>query len=224
MDALPKKQNPIREKEINILTEICDNYEPFKKLPANIKKIIIVKIEKSILNASIDEAVKKNLSTYWENTDFLEIYNTNSYRVKTNLDIDSYVNKNKKENIKCYLIKQIYNYAKLLFLKHLQKTTLSMLDDTNIEEITKYVYFIDPEALGNMDSLKLNPMINKEYIDELELRNEQKLNVKYSEMYKCGNCGKRKTKQRQVQTRSADEGSTLFITCIECNHEWRIYG
>jgi hypothetical protein len=46
-----KKTNPIRERELEILLQICDNYELFKKLPINIKKTIVTKIEKGILNA-----------------------------------------------------------------------------------------------------------------------------------------------------------------------------
>ena len=216
-----KKTNPIRERELEILLQICDNYELFKKLPINIKKTIVTKIEKGILNASIDDAVRKNLSTYWEYQPFLEIYNTNGYRIKINLDVESYINKDKKELVKCYLIKKIYNYAKIMFLRHIKPNTT--LSDDSLESIIKYVDYIDPELLGGMDSLKLNPTINQKYIEELELRNEQKLNVKFSEMYKCGNCGKKRAKIREAQTRSADEGSTLFITCIECGHEWRIY-
>jgi transcription elongation factor S-II len=38
---------------------------------------------------------------------------------------------------------------------------------------------------------------------------------------KCGKCKKRKCKYYQMQTRSADEPMTTFVTCMECNHRWR---
>ena len=40
-------------------------------------------------------------------------------------------------------------------------------------------------------------------------------------LYKCGKCGARKTTIHELQTRSADEPMTLFITCFNCKHKWR---
>jgi DNA-directed RNA polymerase subunit RPC12/RpoP len=40
-------------------------------------------------------------------------------------------------------------------------------------------------------------------------------------LYKCGKCGERKTTVHELQTRSADESMTLFITCFNCKHRWR---
>lgn len=40
-------------------------------------------------------------------------------------------------------------------------------------------------------------------------------------LYKCGKCGERKTTIHELQTRSADEPMTLFITCHNCKHKWR---
>lgn len=41
-----------------------------------------------------------------------------------------------------------------------------------------------------------------------------------TDMFKCGKCGQRKCSYRQLQTRSADEPMTTFVTC-ECGHKWR---
>ena len=40
----------------------------------------------------------------------------------------------------------------------------------------------------------------------------------------CPKCKHRKAKQWQVQTRSADEASTVFYRCLKCQHTWRDYG
>lgn len=42
-----------------------------------------------------------------------------------------------------------------------------------------------------------------------------------TEEFKCGRCGKRKCKYYQLQTRSADEPMTTFVTCINCGNRWK---
>ena len=39
--------------------------------------------------------------------------------------------------------------------------------------------------------------------------------------FKCRKCGERKTNYYQVQTRSADEPMTTFVTCLNCGNHWR---
>ena len=43
----------------------------------------------------------------------------------------------------------------------------------------------------------------------------------YATHYACPKCNARKTWYYQVQTRSADEGMTVFITCAVCDHHWK---
>ena len=40
--------------------------------------------------------------------------------------------------------------------------------------------------------------------------------------FKCGKCKKRECIYQELQTRSADEPMTLFITCLNCGHKWKI--
>jgi len=42
-------------------------------------------------------------------------------------------------------------------------------------------------------------------------------------MFRCGKCGQRKCAYYQLQTRSADEPMTTFITCIPCGNRWKQY-
>jgi transcription elongation factor S-II len=39
--------------------------------------------------------------------------------------------------------------------------------------------------------------------------------------FRCGRCKKFKTTHYQMQTRSADEPMTTFVTCLNCNHRWK---
>ncbi|KAF8261620.1 transcription factor S-II, central domain-containing protein, partial [Lactarius quietus] len=40
-----------------------------------------------------------------------------------------------------------------------------------------------------------------------------------TDAFQCGRCKQRKTRYRQVQTRSADEPMT--VSCTNCNHRWK---
>ena len=46
-------------------------------------------------------------------------------------------------------------------------------------------------------------------------------NQSETDMFKCGKCQKRKTSYYQMQTRSADEPMTTFVTCLNCDHRWK---
>lgn len=60
-------------------------------------------------------------------------------------------------------------------------------------------------------------------LKERELQME-KLRVKdedYTGMFKCGKCKSVKTTYYQMQTRSADEPMTTYVTCMECSNRWK---
>jgi len=43
-----------------------------------------------------------------------------------------------------------------------------------------------------------------------------------TDMFKCGKCKQRKCSYYEMQVRSADESSTIFVTCLNCKNKWRI--
>ena len=88
---------------------------------------------------------------------------------------------------------------------------------------------IKPEELATMDEVK---MLNKAKRKELDKTIEDKVNESRSDwdkkhskvlsgVYKC-KCGSDKTTQFEMQTRSADEPMTVFISCVECGNSWKI--
>ena len=42
-----------------------------------------------------------------------------------------------------------------------------------------------------------------------------------TDQFKCGRCKSRKCTYYEMQTRSADEGMTIFVTCINCGKRWK---
>lgn len=42
-----------------------------------------------------------------------------------------------------------------------------------------------------------------------------------TDQFKCGRCGQRKCTYYQMQTRSADEPMTTYVTCVNCDNHWK---
>jgi transcription elongation factor S-II len=58
------------------------------------------------------------------------------------------------------------------------------------------------------------------YIKKYEHAYENKV-VAMTDMYRCGKCGKRECSYYEIQSRSADEGLTCHVRCINCGHGWK---
>lgn len=45
--------------------------------------------------------------------------------------------------------------------------------------------------------------------------------VSMTDQIKCGKCKKNRVSYYELQTRSADEPQTIFLTCLSCGHRWK---
>ena len=71
--------------------------------------------------------------------------------------------------------------------------------------------------------VKFDSVKYKLYRDKRQVENDRFVNppeVKQG-IYKCKKCGSKKTWSYQLQTRSADEGFTNFVTCSNCGNKWK---
>lgn len=67
---------------------------------------------------------------------------------------------------------------------------------------------------------KWNPLIEKKI-----KRDASKCNKKVgasTDMFTCSRCQSKNCTYYEMQTRSADEPATIFITCLNCDKHWRI--
>jgi DNA-directed RNA polymerase subunit M/transcription elongation factor TFIIS len=56
---------------------------------------------------------------------------------------------------------------------------------------------------------------------DLKLEEARREEENYNGILKCGKCKSLKTTYYQLQTRSADEPMTTFVTCKGCGHKWK---
>jgi transcription elongation factor S-II len=64
----------------------------------------------------------------------------------------------------------------------------------------------------------------KQLIDDKKVRDKQKYepNIEAStDNFTCNKCKSKKCTYYQLQTRSADEPMTTFVTCLECGKRWK---
>lgn len=217
--------NDSRKKELNAVAKCCLNFDRFRKFDIVLQQKLISSIEKSIYESSIDKARERNIPIGGNSEPFIELYSNIGYQVKINLDVNSRINNDKNDIVRYYLINKLCDYIIVSYLidEYKKPCLLSIFPKEIFHAIINWISTINVNEIGYMNSLQLNPYINQSFIDELLLREKQKIKIKYSTMYTCAQCGNKKTQQKEIQTRSGDEGGTLFIYCLVCNHTWRIY-
>jgi len=106
------------------------------------------------------------------------------------------------------------------------------------DKLNEIIYNIDTDSPIDNNNLKII-MINRQIplqevafmkpqelfperwidmIKKADLREEKKNNIATTDVYQCKKCHERKCKVMELQTRSIDEPSTKFITCLVCYH------
>jgi len=83
---------------------------------------------------------------------------------------------------------------------------------------------ITAEILSKMTHQEFQPEQWKEMIERKMMRDASKFsdNTQAStDMFTCRKCKSKRCTYYEMQTRSADEPATVFITCLNCGKNWR---
>ena len=83
---------------------------------------------------------------------------------------------------------------------------------------------IDPRNISSLSRYDIFPEIWGELLKKLAEKDKLKYELKpeaMTDMFKCRKCGSRSCAYYEFQTRSADEPMTQFITCLDCNNNWK---
>ena len=83
---------------------------------------------------------------------------------------------------------------------------------------------LTPQKLAFMSHQEMKPELWKQMIQNKIERIKQSTKVDMSaatDEFECYKCRKRVCTYYQLQTRSADEPMTTFITCMNCGNHWR---
>ena len=82
-----------------------------------------------------------------------------------------------------------------------------------------------PEELAFMDYVQLFPEHWKPLLDEKFTREKALFDFNeggiVTDQFRCGKCKSKKCTYYELQTRSADEPMTTFVTCLNCGKRWK---
>ena len=164
------------------------------------------------------------------------IANPENFRANIRKKIDEKIN-NEKASLN--LEKGIFNYAlkeaeqrkivkkwdnKLfvqIYLNHL-RSILNNLNDKWVEEISSET--IQSHKLAFMTHQELNHELWAELIEAKSKRDKNKFETNLAaatDTFTCRKCKANQCTYYQMQTRSADEPMTTFVTCIPCGNRWK---
>ena len=146
----------------------------------------------------------------------------NNIKMSTNIEkgIFNYtIDEAKKKNI---VRKWENKYFLQLYKNRLRSIYLNLKNDKFLNKIKKKK--IKTSNLEKMSHQEMCPEKWKELIDAKIKRDKNMTSVNMSaatDEFKCFKCGKRKCTYYQLQTRSADEPITTFISCLVCSNRWK---
>lgn len=112
-----------------------------------------------------------------------------------------------------YFIKIYINHLKTILL-NLTPNLLENLDNGSLL----------PHQIAFMTAQELKPVKWEKLIQAKSIRDKNKYEVKLeaaTDTFKCRKCKSTKCTYYQMQTRSADEPMTTFVTCLECGQRWK---
>lgn len=170
----------------------------------NIKDVIrqdsVYKIDKYIKNIVKSRYIEKDIYNYC-------ISISKEKNIKRNWENitfkDLYINK---------IISMIVNLNKNSYVGNkdfLDKINSNEIDYKNITKLN--MTDIYPENWKDLINKKIK-------IDKIKYEKDQ---TAMTSLFKCKKCKSNKCSYYEVQTRSADEPMTQFVSCIECGNRWK---
>lgn len=80
------------------------------------------------------------------------------------------------------------------------------------------------ESIASMNTYELFPSKWRDMFDQRQVREKKQLEGnkdRATDQFTCTRCWKKECTYYEMQTRSADEPMTIFITCLNCGKKWR---
>lgn len=113
-------------------------------------------------------------------------------------------------------------YFVQIYIDRLRSIYINLKNEELLQQIKNGE--LTPQNLAFMSHQEMNPKTWKSLIDEKIKRDANKYsnNLQAStDMFTCKKCKSKKCTYYELQTRSADEPATIFVTCLDCGKNWK---
>lgn len=128
----------------------------------------------------------------------------------------------KEANSKKIIKKWENPYFVQLYLDRLRSLYLNLKNEELLSQLKNKE--ITPQTFAFMTHQEMNPEHWRVLIDKkIKLdANKYTTNIKAStDMFTCKKCKSKRCTYYELQTRSADEPATIFVTCLDCGKNWK---
>lgn len=170
-------------------------YPIWHSLPESLRETILRRIERSCYNELIDQCKRDQINRCFTDRIFTERYQTIAYRVESNLNINE------------------SNYLALGIIKYISdENALGLNLPPNTQSI-------DPDKVGSMRSIELCPEASAAERNDIDIRQQQKVEDKWCKKYECKVCGQKNATVLEYTGRSADEALKHSFKC-KCGNIW----
>jgi transcription elongation factor S-II len=142
--------------------------------------------------------------------------------ISTNLEIAIYNYAIKEANSRKIIKKWDNPHFVQLYIDRLRSIYVNLKNVDLVEQVKTGE--ITPQTLAFMTHQELNPGRWSKLIEQKIKRDASKFttNVQAStDMFTCKKCRSKKCTYYELQTRSADEPATIFVTCLDCGKHWK---
>lgn len=109
-----------------------------------------------------------------------------------------------------------------IYLDHLRTIYTNIKDPDVLELLTANK--IKAHELAFMTHQEMKPQKWSEMIEKKKIRDKNMYEPKMeasTDNFICRKCKKKRCTYYQLQTRSADEPMTTFVTCLDCGNRWK---
>ena len=109
-----------------------------------------------------------------------------------------------------------------IYLDRLRSIYINLKDTSFLNRIKNGE--VTPLNIASMTHQEMNPSQWKTLIEQKVIRDANKYtnHIQAStDMFTCKKCKSKRCTYYELQTRSADEPATIFITCLDCGKNWK---
>jgi len=203
--------------------EIVVKKERKKKVPITIQQVNIhpdkqlkVDSEKNSLRVNIIEKLKKlfdkELSSSEVNQLEQEIYEASLVQASSKHIVKDWSVKLFEHIYMCILRKTVGNLCPKTYVKNTELINRYKSKKITLKDIASMSYY-------NLNESKWRDRI--EHQKDIEKRHLEGNKSMATDQFLCSRCHKRECTYYEMQTRSADEPMTIFISCLNCGKNWR---